>query len=134
MAVTFATETDPLLNGHGASRMTEAAVTDSSAGTEGGLDLRSLLADVLDHWPLLLAVSVLASTIGLYRAWVATPLFRAEALVQIEMMSSGSTLSDTMNPYPYARFGESVETQLEIVRSRSVLGEAVKAQHLDTDS
>ncbi|MGH8528684.1 MAG: polysaccharide biosynthesis tyrosine autokinase [Nevskiales bacterium] len=110
----------------------QGAVTDSvPSEVEGGLDLRSLLADVLDHWPLLLAVSLLATLIGLYRAWVATPLFRAEALVQIEMLSSGSTLSDTMNPYPYPRFGESVETQLEILRSRSVLGEAVKAQHLD---
>ncbi len=104
--------------------------TDPFPIDEGGLDLRGMLADVVDYWALVLAVTLLASLFGLYRAWVTTPLFRAGALVQIETRSTGYAFSDAMTPYPY-RSGESVETQLEIVRSRSVLGEAVKTQNLD---
>lgn len=94
------------------------------------IDLRDLLGTIVSgRW---IIAGVAASTLflsGLY-AWIATPIFQADALVQVE--TKGSSM-DALFGEAAAIFGEEspVTAEIEIVSSRMVLGRVVEALGLD---
>jgi len=90
--------------------------------------LREYLAVIMGEWKLVAAVVAVALTVGGAYAWLATPIFRADMLVQVEDKKKGGALGELS-----ALFTESspAETEVEILRSRSILGAVVDELKLE---
>jgi tyrosine-protein kinase Etk/Wzc len=91
---------------------------------EEGSVLLDLLDLVLDHRWLIVGITIAGLAVGLLRARVATPIYESNMVLQVDsrragtgmLFSSATSLFDT---------GSSASAEMEILRSRSVLGEAV---------
>jgi len=88
-------------------------------------DLIGVLAE--SRW-LILAIISAALIVGAYKAFTAVPIYQADGLLQVEEKSSGLTNLDTSTMFgDYAL----VNAEIEILRSRSVLGTVVDNLQLD---
>lgn len=99
------------------------------ARLDGEVDLAEYLNVVLDARWLVLGVAALCLGLGVAYAWVATPLFRSDVVLQVEERKAGmGPLGDMAE-----LFGTdaSSETEMEILRSRSVVGAVVDGLKLD---
>ncbi len=99
---------------------------------DAGIDLRKLLGTLLDHkWPII-GVTVLFCLGGALYGMFATPIYRTTALVQIEKKSGtvpGLEMGGDFNAQ-----ASSARTEIELLRSRSVIGQAVDNLHLDVQA
>ena len=93
------------------------------------IDLREMFLTLVEARWLIFLVTLLALIIGATYVFLATPIYRGDALLQVESKSSGmagleeiSTLFTGETP---------AEAEIEIIRSRSIIGSAVDALHLD---
>ncbi|PMR70735.1 polysaccharide biosynthesis tyrosine autokinase [Halomonas heilongjiangensis] len=93
------------------------------------IDLGRLFGVLLDSKWLIVAVTALCALAAIIHVQLITPIFRADALVQVEGKTGLS------NPLAEVRsiLGEEpkTEAELEILRSRMVLGKAVDQERLD---
>ncbi|PMR75021.1 polysaccharide biosynthesis tyrosine autokinase [Billgrantia endophytica] len=93
------------------------------------IDLGRLFGVLLDNKWLILLVTGLFAVTAIVHVQLATPIYRADALVQVEGKASLS------NPLAEVRsiLGEEpkADAELEILRSRMVLGQAVDKERLD---
>ncbi|WP_349570040.1 polysaccharide biosynthesis tyrosine autokinase [Azotobacter salinestris] len=97
---------------------------------DSGIDLRKLLGALLDYkWPIL-GVTLLFFLGGTLYGMFATPIHRTSALVQIEK-KSGTVPGLEMGDFTQA---SSARTEIELIRSRSVIGQAVDNLHLDVQA
>ena len=88
-------------------------------------DLIGVLAE--SRW-LILAIISAALIVGAYKAFTAVPIYLADGLLQVEEKSPGLTNLDTSSMFgDYAL----VNAEIEILRSRSVLGTVVDNLQLD---
>jgi tyrosine-protein kinase Etk/Wzc len=98
-----------------------------AAGTDDEVfNLRSAVAALLDYWQLFASIVALGIFAGLFQAWVTPPLFESSALIEIESRSSGFAVgpeSLAANPY---WMPEQTGAQIEILKSRSILGVAAE--------
>jgi tyrosine-protein kinase Etk/Wzc len=93
-------------------------------GEDEGSFLLDLMDMVLDHRWLILVITAAGLAVGLVRARIATPIYNSNMVLQVdtrragpnELFSSATSLFDTSS---------SAAAEMEILRSRSVLGEAV---------
>tara|TARA_Y100000780_G_scaffold167369_1_gene152231 strand:+ start:454 stop:2682 length:2229 start_codon:yes stop_codon:yes gene_type:complete len=94
------------------------------------IDLLALLGALIDGKWIIIGFTVCFAVIGVAYALLATPVYRANALIQIEE-KSGSTLSglgelsDMLGSTPEA------VTEIELLKSRAVIGQAVDNLKLD---
>ncbi|WP_168016905.1 polysaccharide biosynthesis tyrosine autokinase [Halomonas salinarum] len=93
------------------------------------IDLGRLFGLLIDHKWWILGITALFAFIGIGYALLATPIYRSEALVQIEEASpSMNPLSDVTSMLG----GEPPsQAEIEIIRSRMVLGKAVDLLNLE---
>ncbi|MGB8714334.1 MAG: Wzz/FepE/Etk N-terminal domain-containing protein, partial [Onishia taeanensis] len=95
------------------------------------IDISRLLGIVLDNKWWILSVAFLFFLGGAFYAFMSTPVYRGDALVQIEKRSSVNPLGDLKTVLgEEENNGSSVE--VEILRSRMVLGRVVDQMNLDT--
>lgn len=101
----------------------------TSDSGERELDLGKLLFSLLDHkW--LIVLTVLASfLLGLVYVSCVTPVYRANALIQIDKNSSSSLLGDLSSLLSDKSMQSGAE--VEIIKSRMVLGQTVQELGLD---
>lgn len=102
--------------------------------TEGGIDLKQLVNAVLEHRWLGISIAALIVVIGLTYLLFATPVFKADALVQIEQQQLPIPgLQDISTA-----LGSSTNTQataeIQVILSRSVLTLAAEQLQLDIDA
>ncbi len=94
------------------------------------INLGEILATLLENKWLIVAVTTFAIFLGAAFLYVATPIYRADALLQVEdSKSSGLTALKELQPL----LGESVSVaaQMEILKSRMILGRVVNQLKLD---
>ena len=92
------------------------------------LDLGELIGVLIENRWLILAITVVTATLGLMKALTEIPVYQADALLQVEeRKSSLATLEASQ------LFGSdtSVYSEIEIIKSRSVLGTVVDNLKLD---
>lgn len=94
------------------------------------IDLLALLGALIDGKWVIAGFTVCFAVIGVAYALLATPIYQANALIQIEEKSGGtlsglSELSDMLGSTPEA------VTEIELLRSRAVIGQAVENLKLD---
>ena len=101
----------------------------SSSEQEGELDVRQLLGTLLDNKWLILAVTAVFLVASVAYAILTTPIYQANAVVQVEQKGNQvpglTAISQTLG----ASSPEST-TQIALITSRSVIGEAVDALNL----
>src|SRR5690554_7865286 len=113
--------------------MTESSNTapPSSAPADDEIDLGRLFGLLLDHKWLILPVTFVFALVGAVYALLATPIYRGDALVQVERRSSVSPLGD-----PASVLGEGTEpttpADVQILQSRHDLGQVVDRNGLYT--
>ncbi|WIX34569.1 polysaccharide biosynthesis tyrosine autokinase [Salinicola sp. JS01] len=93
------------------------------------IDIRRLFGILVDHKKWVLASVAAFALLGLVYVSVATPIYRADALVQIESSSPGSNPLKEVSTL----LGQEPPTlsEIEIIQSRMVLGRAVDLLNLD---
>ncbi|WNK20109.1 polysaccharide biosynthesis tyrosine autokinase [Halomonas piscis] len=103
----------------------------SSTPADDEVDLGRLVGLLLDHKWLILAVTLLFALGGIVYATLATPIYRGDALVQVERRSNVSPLGDMGE-----MFGDEGDSrtaaEVQILTSRMVLGQVVDRVGLDT--
>lgn len=105
-------------------------VQSSHVGGNDEIDLGRLLGTLLDHRWLIIGITSLFAVIGIIYTLFATPIYKADAMVQVES-SVGNAIIDNMDSLmPSARLGSDAEIQL--IQSRMVLGKTVADLNLDT--
>lgn len=105
--------------------------TQKSSDNNDVIDLGKLFGILLDHrWFIILTTAVFA-ILGVSYALLATPIYKTDALIQVEQKSSGmpvlnSDMADLFSSESPA------STEIEIINSRMVLGETVDKLNLTT--
>ncbi|MDQ6975963.1 MAG: polysaccharide biosynthesis tyrosine autokinase [Mariprofundaceae bacterium] len=105
-----------------------AAIDTYSSDEE--IDLRQYIGVLLDGKWLIAIIILLTSAIGVFVAITATPIYKVDALIQIEDSKSSSIAGlDAMS----ALLGEQAPTagEIEIIRSRKITGAVVDQLRLD---
>ncbi|HZZ86323.1 MAG TPA: polysaccharide biosynthesis tyrosine autokinase [Anaeromyxobacteraceae bacterium] len=109
---------------------TAAPVAPDPEGEE--VSLQEYLGTLVEARWLILAVAAAALLAGLLFVKFATPVYRSDVLVQVEEKKSAiAGLEGLSDMFP----GESpADTEIEILRSRAVVGAVVDQLHLDVES
>lgn len=96
------------------------------------IDLGKLLGLLLDGKWIIIFTTLVFAALGVTYALLATPIYKADALVQVEDKNSGmsSMLSDSMSDM-FSQQSKSA-TEIEIIKSRMVLGKTVDKFNLTT--
>ena len=99
---------------------------------EDEINLREFLVTLVESKWLIIVVTVLITLAGAMYALLATPIYNGDVLLQVENKSQGmSGLEDLTSLFT----GETpAEAEIEIIRSRSIIGAAVDQLHLDIDA
>lgn len=95
--------------------------------TEHEIDLRELFISILTYWPLLLICLLLSLSAGIFYLHKAPPIYAVNAMLQIDdnhPMMGDALLGLSANQ-------SSVETEIEILKSRMVLGKVGQDLQLD---
>lgn len=92
-------------------------------------ELAHLLGQLLDHRWMIVAVSVLFTLMGTLYSLFATPIYSADAMVQVEQKNANTVLNDISQMMPNAQPASAAE--IEIITSRMVLGKTVADLGLD---
>jgi len=94
-----------------------------------GFDLGHLLGQLIDHRWIIVAVTAFFMLVGTLYTLFATPIYSADAMVQVEQKNSSSVLSDLQILMPAT---PESDTEIQILESRMVIGKTVSDLGLDT--
>ena len=108
--------------------MTAMARSSLEYDGDNRIDLARILRVAFDHKALIFTITALFALLGVAYAVVATPVYRASAMIQIEPKKAGITGVPEAIPRP-SSVSQAV-TEIELIKSRSVLGRTVDALKL----
>ena len=94
------------------------------------IDLGKLFGTLVDHRWLLIGITFFSMLFGIAYALLATPIYKADALIQVEEKSSGMSGFGDMGDMFASE--SSATTEIEIMQSRMVLGKTVDRLDLTT--
>ncbi|MEA5206377.1 polysaccharide biosynthesis tyrosine autokinase [Enterobacter mori] len=103
-------------------------VQDTSV-TSPELDLLRLLGELIDNRTIIVCVTALFMLTGTMYALFSTPVYIADAIVQIEQQKENSLLSSLKDMAPGGISPDSAP-EMELLKSRMVLGQAVRKLNL----
>ena len=108
--------------------MTAMARSSLEYDGDNRIDLARILRVVFDHKALIFSITCFFALLGVGYAIVATPVYQASAMIQIEPKKAGITGVPEAIPRPNS-VSQAV-TEIELIKSRSVLGRTVEALKL----
>ena len=92
------------------------------------IDLAHLFDTFINNRGLILTITGFFAALGVAYALLATPVYLASALLQIEPKTGLPSLTDVVNTTPAV---SPAQTEISLLKSRSVIGGAVEALNLD---
>lgn len=104
----------------------------SSAPTDDEIDLGKLFGILIDAKWFIVGITLLFATIGIAVALLSTPIYKADALIQIEQKSSGGISAMVGDMGDLFAAESSATTEIEIIKSRMILGDTVDKFNLTT--
>ena len=103
----------------------------SQSGDADEIDLGKLFGILLDARWSIIAVTIIFAVFGIAYALLATPVYKADALIQVEQKSGGmSALVGDMGDLFSSE--SSATTEVEIIKSRMILSQTVEKLNLTT--
>ncbi|MFS1882112.1 polysaccharide biosynthesis tyrosine autokinase [Vibrio splendidus] len=112
--------------------MTTQPSQQSHTGNSDEIDLGKLLGILLDAKWLIMLTTFVFAVFGIAFALLSTPIYKADALIQIEEKSSGGLSSMVGDMGGLFSQESSAITEIEIIKSRMILGETVDKFNLTT--
>lgn len=112
------------------SESNKTAPGNQSRQKDDEIDIGFLLGSLWDHKIFIIALTITLAVAGFVYAALSTPIFQADALVQVEKKSgtiSGANMAQMLG----GSGGSSTSTEIEILRSRLILGQVVDQTDLD---
>ncbi|MFW0698723.1 tyrosine-protein kinase Wzc [Pantoea sp. R13S299] len=94
-----------------------------------GWDLAHLVGQLIDHRWIIVAVTAFFMLAGTLYTLFATPIYSADALVQVEQKNASTVLNEIDSILPPT---PASDTEIEILESRMVIGKTVDDLDLDT--
>lgn len=94
------------------------------------IDLYELLGALLDNKWKIVIITAVFTLVSIAYALMATPIYSASALVQVEQNAASNVLSKLTDMMPGSK--PESQTEISLLQSRMVLGEAVDELALDT--
>ncbi|CAI0750878.1 tyrosine-protein kinase Wzc [Serratia fonticola] len=94
-----------------------------------GIDIGRIWGSLVDHRWMILGMTALFTVIGTLYVLFSTPIYRADALIQVEQNSGNSILSNLSEILPSNQPPSAAE--IELIKSRMVLGKTVDDLNLD---
>lgn len=104
----------------------------SSVPTDDEIDLGKLFGILIDAKWFIIGITLLFATIGIAVALLSTPIYKADALIQIEQKSSGGISAMVGDMGDLFTAESSATTEIEIIKSRMILGDTVDKFNLTT--
>ncbi|HCR3011922.1 TPA: tyrosine-protein kinase Wzc [Serratia marcescens] len=105
--------------------------TSSLASKENDeIDFGRLLGTLVDHKWLIVSITSLFAVIGIIYSLFATPIYQADATVQVEQNEGNMLVSNLSQMLPNSLPASS--TEIELISSRMIVGKTVEDLHLDT--
>lgn len=95
------------------------------------IDLLSLFYALLDKWKIIVGFTCITTFVGLIYAIFATPIYKADALVQVEQKVGNALFNDFASTLSGSK--PLSTTEIELIRSRMILGKTIKDLSLDID-
>lgn len=106
----------------------------ASANDEGeGLAVGEILAVVMEHRWLIAAITTLSMLLGIAYIFIATPVYKADGLLQVEEKSGGGMSAALKGLEPLLDDNTTVAAEQEILTSRMVLGRVINRLKLDIE-
>lgn len=93
------------------------------------IDLTKLFGTLLDHKWLIIFLTFFGGALGVGYALLATPIYTANASIQVEEKGSGSIFKDFANIFEHK---SSASTEISVMKSRMVLEKSVAELNLTT--
>ena len=101
---------------------------DSSNGDE--IHLSDYLSVIAESWKLIVAVAATVLIIGTLYAFIARPVYRADAMIQVE--DSANSTKDALGELASIfDTKQTADAEIELIRSRLVVSQTVQSLHLD---
>ncbi|HBV6671010.1 TPA: polysaccharide biosynthesis tyrosine autokinase [Klebsiella pneumoniae] len=94
------------------------------------IDLGRLVGELIDHRKLIISVTALFTLLSLVYALFATPIYQADALVQVEQKQANAILSNSSQMLPDSQPQSAPE--IALLQSRMILGKTVDDLNLQT--
>lgn len=94
------------------------------------IDLGRLVGELIDHRKLIISVTALFTLLSLMYALFATPIYQADALVQVEQKQANAILSNLSQMLPDSQPQSAPE--IALLQSRMILGKTVDDLNLQT--
>jgi len=106
----------------------KSRIIDVHEGDE--IHLSDYIAVVAESWKLIVVIAALVLLIGTLYAFSATPAYRADAMIQVEDSASSAknALGELASIFDTK---QTADAEIELIRSRLVVGHTVEALHLD---
>lgn len=101
-----------------------------SQKTTEDFDLGRLLGEIIDHRKLIISVTTLFTVISIVYALFATPIYQADAMVQVEQKQANAILSNLSQMLPDSQPQSAPE--IALLQSRMILGKTVDDLNLQT--
>ncbi|EFT1920158.1 tyrosine-protein kinase, partial [Escherichia coli] len=95
------------------------------------IDLSRLVGELIDHRKLIISVTSLFTLIAIIYALFATPIYQADALVQVEQKQANAILSNISQMLPDSQPQSAPE--IALLQSRMILGKTVDDLNLQTE-
>lgn len=112
---------------------TQTHYVSDAHGAPDEVDLSMVAAVVRENAVLIALITALALLLGVGYALMATPKYRADAIVQVD--DSTSLVNDKLGDLAALFDGKAAtEAEIELIRSRQVVDYAVRMLHLDIDA
>ncbi|MFA0413284.1 polysaccharide biosynthesis tyrosine autokinase [Vibrio renipiscarius] len=96
------------------------------------IDLGKLLGILLDAKWLIFSITALFAALGVVVALLSTPIYKADALIQIEQKNTGGISAMVGDMGDLFSQESSATTEIEILKSRMILGDTVNEFNLTT--
>lgn len=100
---------------------------------ESGISFIDMIENLLYYWRWFVVVAAIVGAIGVMLAIIATPIYTSDVLIQVEP-PKGASLGALRDVSPMLDAGTSpVPGEIEVLRSRLVMGRAIQASGNDVD-
>jgi tyrosine-protein kinase Etk/Wzc len=111
----------------------QSSVADAAGGDE--IDLSELFGVLRENATLIGIVTAVVFAIGALYAFLGTPVYRADALIQVDDDSGMGSINDKLGDLASLfQAKATADAEIELIRSRMVVGDTVGKLHIDIDA